>query len=72
MPVTVKRIHAWNADVGGAISDRFSDDSDTDVFYGVGAEYLLTGSWSIRGELERYEVDDFDVDLVSVGVAFHF
>ena len=65
-------MHAWNADVGGAIAGRFSDDSDTDVFYGVGAEYRLTGPWSVRGELERYEVDDFDVDQVSVGVAFHF
>lgn len=65
-------IHAWDADVSGAIAGEFSDTTDTDVFYGVGAEYQLSGPWSIRGDFTRYEVDDFDVDVASLGLSYHF
>ena len=65
-------VHAWDAEISGAIASRFSDDSDTDAFYGIGVEYALTDRWDIRGELERYEVDDVDLDVASIGISFNF
>ena len=65
-------IHDWDVEVSGPVTSRFSDDSDTDAFYGIGVEYALSDLWDIRGEFERYEVDDFDLDVVSIGVSFNF
>ena len=65
-------IHSWDADISGPIAGRFSDDSDEDVFYGIGLEYEFNQHWNIRGELERYEVDDFDLDVASVGITYLF
>jgi OOP family OmpA-OmpF porin len=65
-------VHDWDADVTGSASSAVNTDSDTDAFYGIGAEYALTDSLKIRAELERYEVEDLDVDLVSVGISFSF
>ena len=65
-------IHAWDADISGPIEGQFNDDSDEDVFYGVGLAYELNAHWNIRGELERYEVDDFDLDVASVGLTYNF
>ena len=64
--------HFWDADISGPIVGQFSDDSDTDLFYGVGVDYALNDQWSIRGEIERYEVDKFDLDVASVGITFNF
>lgn len=65
-------VFAWDADTRGAIGTRFSDDSDTDPFYGVGLGYQFDKNWSVIGEWERYEIDDFDADLLSVGFAYRF
>jgi OOP family OmpA-OmpF porin len=64
--------HFWDADISGPIVGQFSDDSDTDLFYGVGVDYALNDQWSIRGEIERYEVDKFDLDVASVGITLNF
>ena len=47
-------------------------DVDGNLFYGVGLEYAFNQHWNICGEYELYEVDDFDIDVVSVGVSYHF
>lgn len=67
-------IHDWDADTLGSTNTLISRSSDTDAFYGVGVGvgYSLTDSLSLRGELERYEIDDLDVDVVSVGISFSF
>lgn len=65
-------IYAWDLDANGAIAARFDDDDDTDPFYGVGVSYHFTKNYSVVGEWERYEIDDFDVDFVSVGFSYNF
>ncbi len=65
-------IHSWNLDVSGPIATQFQDTSDTDPYYGVGVDYSINNRWAIRGEYTRYEVNDFDVDVASVGVVLSF
>ena len=65
-------VHSWSLDVSGPIAAQFSDTSDTDPYYGVGADYAINDRWAIRGEYTRYEVDNFDVDVASVGVVLSF
>ena len=60
---------AWDYD---AIEDGeiFSDDG-SDTGYGVGLRFNV-GSIQIRGEYEVYEVDEADLSMVSVGIAYRF
>jgi outer membrane protein OmpA-like peptidoglycan-associated protein/opacity protein-like surface antigen len=49
----------------------------TNYKFGVGLQYALTESLSVRAEAERYRIDDAvgnkgDVDLVSVGLLYRF
>lgn len=63
---------------GTASSGESGSDSDsgTDVKFGIGIDYALSKTVSIRGEWERYRFkvwdDKGDVDLLSVGVNFRF
>lgn len=60
---------AWDAD-SIENGEVFSDDG-SDAGYGVGLRFKL-GSLEIRGEYELYEVDEADLSMVSVGVAYRF
>ena len=66
---------AWDGEAIANISDFGSlgeDDSGTDLGYGIGARVNL-GSLSIRGEWERYDIDNVEqVDMFSVGLSFSF
>ncbi|MBN0989862.1 porin family protein [Amphritea pacifica] len=61
---------AWNARVKETGMSLVRGDG-TDVVYGIGASYNLDVV-SIRGELERYDLDGDGVNLLSLGVAFNF
>lgn len=65
-------IHDWDVDINGPISAQLTTASDTDTFYGVGLDYAVNDRWSVRGEIERIEVEDLDLDVVSIGVVFKF
>jgi OOP family OmpA-OmpF porin len=71
-------VNFWNIDVsaagtgGGGIATASEDDDGTDWVYGVGAAYNLTNNLSVRGEWERYDFDDGDVDLLSAGISWNF
>jgi OOP family OmpA-OmpF porin len=71
-------VNFWNADIsavgtGGGVTAAVSEDDDgTDMVYGVGAAYRFTKNLSVRGEWERYALDDADVDLWSAGVSWNF
>lgn len=60
---------AWDYDAieNGEI---FSDDG-SDTGYGVGLRFNV-GSIQIRGEYEVFEVDEADLSMVSVGIAYRF
>lgn len=61
----------WEA--GTPIADLTgADDSGFDIMGGVGVQYLLNNQFALRGEFERFEVDEADMDLWSFGVLFKF
>jgi OOP family OmpA-OmpF porin len=55
----------------GAASVSDSD-SGTDLAFGVGVRYDITKTVGVRGEWERYDLDDADVDMLSFGVVVKF
>ena len=65
-------IHEWDADAVGSAAALAGDDDGNDAFYGIGIEYDFSERWSVRGEIERYEVEDLDVDVASIGISFRF
>ncbi|OYY61841.1 MAG: hypothetical protein B7Y50_02985 [Hydrogenophilales bacterium 28-61-11] len=71
-------VNFWNADVSatattsGASAALSGDDDGTDMVYGVGAAYSFTPNLSVRGEWERYDLYDTDVDRLSAGISWNF
>ena len=71
-------VNLWSADIsatgsGGGVTASASDDDDgTDWVYGVGAAWNFTNNLSLRGEWERYDLGDGDVDLWSAGLSWNF
>jgi OOP family OmpA-OmpF porin len=58
----------WDAEARG-----FGDESGEDFSYGIGADFKFGDNWAIRGEYQRFEIEDTDTaDLVSLGVYFRF
>lgn len=57
----------WDADAG-----IFGSADGTDLTYGVGLKYDLTPKFAIRGQWQRYDIDDADGDLFSVGIIYKF
>lgn len=49
-----------------------SIDRGVDLYYGAGASYALTDNLEIRGEYERYNLDEQKIDFVSAGMAVKF
>ena len=56
----------WEAEGGGVKEDG------TDLTYGVGVQYDLTPRFAIRGQWQRYDVDDADADVLSIGIIYKF
>lgn len=65
---------AWDADLtltddlGNSLSDS---DSGSDLGYGLGISVGL-GPIAVRGELEKYDIEDADVSMISVGFTYLF
>ncbi len=49
-----------------------SDDTGTDIAYGVGGAFRITERVWVRAEWEVFEVDDADLDMASLGADFRF
>lgn len=60
----------WSGDIRSPEFDRGSADG-TDLTYGLGAQFRVW-SLSLRAEYERFELDDADADMISVGVTWTF
>ncbi len=50
---------------------------DTNIKYGAGIQFAMTENLGVRGEVERYRINDAvgnkgDIDLVSVGLIYRF
>jgi OOP family OmpA-OmpF porin len=58
----------WDAEARG-----FGDESGEDFSYGLGVDFKFGENWAIRGEYQRFEIEDTDTaDLFSAGVFFRF
>jgi len=60
----------WSADASFN-GTRIGSDSGTDPAYGIGARFSLFSA-EVRAEYEYFDVEDIDLSLVSVGVAWTF
>lgn len=50
-----------------------SDDEDgNDTFGGLGLQFSMTDNIKLRGEYERYQVEDADIDMASVNLHWQF
>ena len=64
--------HRW--DIENSEGSSFDEDG-TEPFYGIGASYQVNENVAIQAEFERFQIDSIDIDdidLLSVGLAFHF
>lgn len=59
----------WNSDL--RISDIKDSDSGTDAFYGLGAKVQF-GSIGVRAEYERFDLDDYNLNLYTIGASYTF
>ena len=60
----------WSADTR-LDGTRLGSDGCTDPAYGIGARFSLFSA-EVRAEYEYFDVEDVDLSLVSVGVAWTF
>ncbi len=54
-----------------AVADLSSENS-TDFTYGAGVDLNLWRPIGVRGEWERYEMDDVEVNMLSLDLMYHF
>lgn len=57
----------WDIDTGIAGSR-----DGTDLTFGVGVHYDLNPKLGIRGQWQRYDINDNDADLFSIGLIYKF
>lgn len=50
----------------------FGDNSGTDLFYGLGANYDLNARFAVSAEWERYQMEKSDIDYLSTKLQFKF
>ncbi len=67
-------IFSWEAEANDTTAGvPFAETTDgNDLFFGLGASYSFTRSFAVRGEWERFQLDDADVDLLSIGLVYRF
>lgn len=64
-------VFLWEADVDvNGIAQAIDDDSNP--YYGAGARLALSRNFSLIGDWTRYELDDVDTDVISIGFQYRF
>lgn len=59
---------AWDTDASfGALKDS---DSGTDVYFGIGADYDISGTSAVRFGIDTYAMDDEDITSFSIGFIY--
>lgn len=58
-------------DVEADFLGQSASDDGTDIGYGLGVRFGL-GPVQIRGEYELYDVDEADISMLSLGIAYQF
>ena len=62
----------WDTGCTGSICLSSASDSDTDLYYGIGARYNINRNWGVQVEWEQFETSSDSVTLTSVGVRYKF
>ena len=57
--------------VGTALAQRSGDDG-YQPYYGVGVKYALLDNFDLRVEWERFDLDEYNIDLMTAGFAVKF
>lgn len=57
--------------VGTALAQRSGDDG-YQPYYGLGVKYALLDNVDLRAEWERFDLDDYNIDLMTAGFAVKF
>lgn len=57
--------------IGTALAQRSGDDS-YQPYYGLGVKYALLDNVDLRAEWERFDLDDYNIDLMTAGFAVKF
>ena len=63
-------LHAWDVELESNVG-VFSNEDGTDTMFGFGAAYTIN-QVSIRAEYEGYTVENEDISMMSVGIAYKF
>ena len=61
-----------NPNGGDDLVDAIGDDSNTDMFYGVGAQFNFGNNFAVRVMYDRFEFEGSDADEISLGAHFTF
>lgn len=64
-------IFVWDADVE-VNGVRSAVDDDSNPYYGVGGKVGFTDRFSLVGDWSRFELDETDLDVVSLGFEYRF
>lgn len=62
----------WSRDIVYQDEEFDANTAGFDLAWGLGARYRISNRFSVRAEVERFVIDDFDLNFVSVGLAWHF
>ena len=64
-------IFMWDADIE-LNGIRAAVEDDDNPYYGAGASVALSPNFSLLGDWTRYELDDVDSDVISIGFQYRF
>ncbi len=64
-------VFVWDADID-VDGIRAAVEDDSNPYYGGGAKFYFTPNFSLVGDWTRYELDDVDSDVISLGFEYRF
>ena len=62
----------WSRDVAYQGEESDVNTEGFDLVWGAGARLRVTSRFNIRAEVERFVIDAYDLNFMSVGAAWHF
>jgi len=63
---------SWEAELSNPNSTATNNNSGSDLFYGIGGQYEISGNLAIRASWESYSMDDLDVSFLSASAVLGF